>query len=147
MHREPTFVAVESVDNSLTTIGWGLYFFAAKQQIDKRHINKTRIVLGISTPLYRFGLEYMLFSYIIFVVRCKCIRYITVPQTIFHPSNKPSGRPVISLCILMFKFPLIKYPQGDLNPCLMAENHVSWAWLDDGGVNYLNFIEIYSIEI
>jgi len=34
-----------------------------------------------------------------------------------------------------------------LNPCLMAENHVSWAWLDDGGVNYLNLFGIYSIEI
>ena len=30
------------------------------------------------------------------------------------------------------------YPQGDLNPCLMAENHVSWAWLDDGGVDYVS---------
>jgi hypothetical protein len=56
MHREePTFVAVERLDNSLTTIGWGLYLFAAKQQIDKKHINKTRIVLCISTPCIGLG--------------------------------------------------------------------------------------------
>tara|TARA_B100000959_G_C14438827_1_gene401806 strand:+ start:232 stop:444 length:213 start_codon:yes stop_codon:yes gene_type:complete len=69
MQREPTLVAVESVDNSLITIGWGLYFFAAKQQIDKRHINKTRFFLGISTPLDRFGygLEKMLLLYTILV--------------------------------------------------------------------------------
>jgi len=28
----------------------------------------------------------------------------------------------------------------------MAENHVSWAWLDDGGVNYFSFTEIHRIE-
>ena len=44
-------------------------------------------------------------------------------------------------------FSLIWYPQGDLNPCLMAENHVSWAWLDDGGVSYFSFTEIHRIEI
>jgi hypothetical protein len=54
MHSEPTFVAVESLDNSLTTIGWGLYFFAARQQIARRHINKTRFFLNISNALYRF---------------------------------------------------------------------------------------------
>jgi|TARA_Y100000294_G_scaffold40373_1_gene36555 hypothetical protein len=55
--EEPTFVTVESLDNSLTTVGCGLYLFAAKQLMDKKHINKTRIVLCISTLLHGFGLE------------------------------------------------------------------------------------------
>ena len=45
------------------------------------------------------------------------------------------------LFVPLLKLELI-YPQGDLNPCLMAENHVSWAWLDDGGVNHFSFTKI-----